>query len=185
PSPDGRPEWSTADHPPEMNFAPFSMLNPARTTWTAPRFLVDRRSALQVGAAGVVGGLLSAAGRPALASTIVPARAKSVLLVVLSGGPSQLDVWDPKPAGPAEVRGEFSPIATAASGVMIGEHMPLLAQQLGRWSIVRSLKHVEYNHLLAMHVALTGRPTPVPRSGSDLDRVESRSDFPNFAAPLD
>jgi hypothetical protein len=112
-------------------------------------------------------------------------RAKSVLLVICSGGPSQLELWDPKPAAPVEVRGEFGTIGTAATGVAIGEHMPRLAQQLGRWSIVRTLKHVEGNHLLAMHVALTGRPTPVPRStASDLDRVESRNDFPNFAAAL-
>src|SRR5437868_14214799 len=115
--PDGRPDRSAADHPPDMNCPPSMMLDPARTTWSAPRYLVDRRAALQVGAAGVVGALL-----PATASMATTGRAKSVLLVVLSGGPSQLDVWDPKPAAPAEVRGEFSPIATAASGVMIGEH---------------------------------------------------------------
>jgi len=161
-------------------------LDPARVDWTAPRYVLDRRTALQVGATGVVGASLPSLVRPANASSGATARAKSVLLVVLSGGPSQLDIWDPKPGAPAEIRGEFAPIHTAASGVMVGEHMPMLAQQLDRWSIVRTLKHVEGNHLLAMHVALTGRPTPVPRStASDLDRVESRHDFPNFAAALD
>ncbi|MBL8852317.1 MAG: DUF1501 domain-containing protein [Planctomycetaceae bacterium] len=160
-------------------------LNPARVDWSTPGYLVDRRTALQVGAAGVVGTTLPFAAGPAAAAT-GSGRAKSVLLVVCSGGPSQLEVWDPKPSAPVEVRGDFSAISTAASGVMIGEHMPRLAQQLGRWSILRTLKHVEGNHLLAMHVALTGRPTPIPRStASDLDRVESRHDFPNFAAALD
>ncbi len=56
---------------------------------------------------------------------------------------------------------------------------------LNHWSIIRTLSHVEHNHLLATHVALTGRPTPLPRGGSDLDRVESRNDFPNVAAALD
>jgi hypothetical protein len=56
---------------------------------------------------------------------------------------------------------------------------------MGRWSLIRSLAHLEHNHLLATHVALTGRPTPIPRGGSDLDRVESRFDFPNFASALD
>ena len=69
--------------------------------------------------------------------------------------------------------------------MFVGEHLPRLAQTLDRWSIVRTLAHKEYNHLLATHVALTGRPTPVPRGGNDLDRVQSRSDFPNFAAALD
>jgi hypothetical protein len=109
----------------------------------------------------------------------------SVLLVLLSGGPSQLDTLDPKPEAPAEVRGEFSPIGTTIPGVKVCEHLPKLAQQTGRWSIVRSLAHREQNHLLATHVALTGRPTPLPRGASDLDRVETRNDFPNFAAAID
>jgi len=107
-----------------------------------------------------------------------------VLIVLLSGGPSQLDTLDPKPNAPAEVRGEFSPISTTIPGVQVCEHLPRLAQQTQRWTIVRSLAHREHNHLLATHVALTGRPTPLPRGGSDLDRVESRNDFPNFAAAL-
>lgn len=112
------------------------------------------------------------------------ARAKSVLIVLLSGGPSQLDTLDPKPDAPAEVRGEFSSIATTIPGVRVCEHLPKLAQQTERWSIVRTLAHPEHNHLLATHVALTGRPTPLPRGGSDLDRVESRNDFPNLASAL-
>lgn len=103
----------------------------------------------------------------------------------LSGGPSQLDTVDMKPQAAAEIRGEFQPIGTAVPGVPVCEHLPRLASQLDRWSIVRTLSHPEHNHLLATHVALTGRPTPFPRGGSDLDRVESRNDFPNIAAALD
>lgn len=112
-------------------------------------------------------------------------QARSVLIVMLSGGPSQLDMFDPKPEAPAEVRGEFSTIGTTISGVRLCEHLPKLAQRTDRWSIVRTLAHREHNHLLATHVALTGRPTPLPRGASDLDRVESRNDFPNYAAALD
>jgi hypothetical protein len=128
---------------------------------------------------------LASEGNSGGAATVGTGRAKSVLLVLLSGGPSQLDMWDPKPHAPAEVRGEFSPIGTTIPGEPICEHMPMLAGQADRWAIVRTLAHQEHNHLLATHVALTGRPTPVPRGGSDLDRVETRSDFPNFAAALD
>lgn len=152
---------------------------------TAPRYAFDRRDFLRVGAAGVVGAGLPFAIKPAQAASSGTGRAKSVLLVLLSGGPSQLDMWDPKPDAPAEVRGEFSAINTTLPGVSICEHMPKLAEQLGRWTILRTMSHVEHNHLLATHVALTGRPTPLPRGGSDLDRVESRNDFPNFAAALD
>ena len=149
-----------------------------------PQYQFDRRRFLRVGAAGVLGAGLPFIHRTAAAASAGTGRAKSVLLVLLSGGPSQLDMLDPKPNAPAEIRGEFSPINTAVPGVAVCEHLPKLAQQLKRWSIVRSLAHREHNHLLATHVALTGRPTPATRGGSDLDRVESRSDFPNVAAAL-
>jgi hypothetical protein len=150
-----------------------------------PRFQLDRRNFVRVGAAGVVGAALPFASQAVRGNEPGSGRAKSVLIVLLSGGPSQLDMLDPKPDAPAEVRGEFSTIGTKIPGVRVCEHLPKLAQQTDRWSIIRSLAHPEHNHLLATHVALTGRPTPVPRGGTDLDRVESRHDFPNFAAALD
>lgn len=150
-----------------------------------PCYTVSRRRCLQVAGAGVVGVSLPTLGRLAAGAEPGTGRAKSVLIVLLSGGPSQLDTLDPKPEAPPEIRGEFSSIGSAIPGISICEHLPQLAQQMGRWSIVRTLAHLEHNHLLATHVALTGRPTPIPRGGSDLDRVESRNDFPNFAAALD
>ncbi len=152
-----------------------------------PLYALDRRGFLRVGGGGVAGCFL--AGPNALADPLrdAPGRgqAQSVLLVMLSGGPSQLDTVDPKPDAPEEVRGEFGTIGTKIPGVRFCEHLPKLAQQADRWAILRTMAHREHNHLLATHVALTGRPTPLPRGGSDLDRVESRSDFPNFAAALD
>lgn len=154
---------------------------------------MNRRKFFGVGAAGVM-----AIGLPAGSDTRLvrgealqtlgfpgTGKAKSVLIVMLSGGPSQLDMLDPKPAAPAEIRGDFSTIATTIPGVRVCEHLPKLAKQTDRWSIVRTMAHREHNHLLATHVALTGRPTPLPRGGSDLDRVETRDDFPNFASALD
>lgn len=158
----------------------------------SPRYLLDRRRCLQVGGAGVIGHCLPTALQ---AATLQAAprdsagsgrpQAKSVILVLLSGGPSQLDTLDPKPEAPAEIRGEFKSIQTTVAGANVCEHLPRLARMLNHWSIIRTLSHVEHNHLLATHVALTGRPTPLPRGGSDLDRVESRNDFPNVAAALD
>ncbi|MDB5346140.1 MAG: hypothetical protein JWP89_4517 [Schlesneria sp.] len=149
-----------------------------------PLYRVGRRGFLQASAAGVV-----AAGLPALSPTVFAypgaGRAKSVVFVLMSGGLSQLDSLDPKPQAALEIRGEFSSISTAIPGVAFSQHLPLLAEQANRWSIVRSMSHTEHNHLLATHVALTGRPTPVPRGASDLDRVQSRTDFPNMAAAVD
>lgn len=138
--------------------------------------------------AGVLGTVLPGTLRAeSLASPSRPSdqRIRSVILVLCSGGPSQLDTVDMKPQAPAEIRGEFSPIDTVLPGVQVCEHLPRLAQTLDRWTILRTLVHKEYNHLLATHVALTGRPTPLPRGGSDLDRQQSRFDFPNVASCLD
>src|SRR5262249_52501615 len=54
-------------------------------------------------------------------------RAKGVIVVFLEGGMSHLDTWDPKPNAPPEIRGEFGTIDTTVPGLLIGEHMPLLA----------------------------------------------------------
>lgn len=152
-----------------------------------PSYSFNRRGFLHATAAGVVGSLAPSDQCVLLgdANQQTQGQAKSVLHVHLSGGASQLDMLDPKPDAPAEVRGEFKPIATAVPGIAVCEHLPGIAKQMQRWAIVRTLAHREHNHLLATHVALTGRPTPIPRGGTDLDRVESRNDFPNFAAALD
>src|SRR5215469_3882763 len=64
---------------------------------------------------------------------------KAVILIWLSGGPSQLDTWDPKPDAPSEVRGPFGSIATQVPGVRISEHFPLQATIADRLSLVRSV----------------------------------------------
>ena len=154
-----------------------------------PKYGLDRRGFLRLGAAGVVGSAIpwpiGLSGEAVSSNQVGKGKAKSVLIVMLSGGPSQLDTLDPKPDAPAEVRGEFNTIGTTIPGVAVCEHLPKLARQTDRWAIVRTLAHREHNHLLATHVALTGRPGPLPKGGNDLDRVESRSDFPNFASALD
>ena len=66
-------------------------------------------------------------------------RAKRSLLLFLTGGPPQLDTFDPKPDAPAEVRGEFKPIATSVPGVRIGELCPHLARHASLYRIVRVL----------------------------------------------
>lgn len=154
---------------------------------TTPLFGLDRRNVLRIAAGGVMGAMLPTSPTSAADRSHQPGfgKAKSVLIILLSGGPSQLDTFDLKPNAPQEVRGEFKPISTKVSGISICEHLPKLASQMQRWAIVRTMAHREHNHLLATHVALTGRSTPLPRGGSDLDRVESRNDFPNFAAALD
>lgn len=110
-------------------------------------------------------------------------RAKSVLFLFLFGGPSQLDTFDPKPEAPAEVRGEFHPIDTAVSGVRICEHLPLFAQRMNRWSLVRSMTcNPSFgDHRLAVH-GLLGGIDELP-AGAGL--AASRRDWPSWCAGVE
>jgi hypothetical protein len=68
-----------------------------------------------------------------------PADRKAVILIWLSGGPSQLDTWDPRPAAPTEVRGPFGSIATEVPGVRISKYFPLQATIVDRLALARSV----------------------------------------------
>src|SRR5262245_59732315 len=98
---------------------------------------LSRRSFLQVGTFALGGLTLAEVLRlQALAGTSAP-RAKSALLIHLSGGPSHLDMYDMKPGAPVEYRGEFSPIRTNVPGMEICELMPLQAQIADKFAILR------------------------------------------------
>src|SRR4051794_24389403 len=77
--------------------------------------------------------------------------ARSCVFFLLHGGPSQLDTWDLKPDAPAEVRGEFRPIATSVPGLRVCEHLPQLARRAHRFSVVRSMTHTAINHNTATY----------------------------------
>lgn len=149
-----------------------------------------RRGFLQVGYSGLLGmslpGLLAGrAGAAAGAAAGAGAgRAKSVIVILLSGGIGQHDSFDMKPDAPEGIRGEFKPINTATPGVRFCEHLPGLARRSDRLAIIRSMAHTEGNHLPAVHWTLTGKVSTV-RGATDLDRVASRDDFPCYAAVLD
>jgi hypothetical protein len=98
---------------------------------------VDRRSFLQIG--GLCGGLgLADILR---AQSDAPARSshKAVINIFLAGGPPHQDMWDIKTEAPTEIRGEFSPIATAVPGIQIGECFPKLAAIMDKLSVIRSV----------------------------------------------
>ncbi len=140
-----------------------------------------RREFLQVGFSGLIGlglpGLL--AGR-AQATAVQRARAKSVILVFLTGGPSHIDTFDPKPDAPEGIRGEFATMATKAPGVTFCEHLPGMAARADKLAVVRSLSHAHTNHLNATHQVLTGHPQP----NATFDKIASRDDYPCYASAL-
>ena len=88
---------------------------------------VSRRELMRTGGVSLLGSmtlprLLEAASRdPARRHA---AKAKSVIMFNLLGGPSHMDMFDMKPDAPAEIRGEFLPISTSVPGIHISEHLP-------------------------------------------------------------
>jgi Protein of unknown function (DUF1501) len=119
----------------------------------------DRRALLRMGSLGALGLSLPRLLRAEGAAETKPI-AKSCVLFLLHGGPSQLDVWDMKPEAPPEIRGEFKPIATSVPGVQITEHLPRLAKLAHRYTIVRSMTHTAINHNTATYIVTTGQPPP-------------------------
>ncbi|MBI3863139.1 MAG: DUF1501 domain-containing protein [Planctomycetia bacterium] len=163
---------------------------------------LSRREWLRIG--GVAGlGLtlprsIRSAGAARAANHDVPGfgRAKSIILVYASGGQSQLEMWDPKPDAPLEIRGDFAAIPTAVPGTFLGEHLPRVARLADRFAIVRSVSHDDLDHGSAGYLALTGqfhpnktsnpppKPTDFPTYGAILKRVRPDSQFPYSAVHL-
>ncbi len=118
---------------------------------------VSRRDALRLGGLGLGWLGSGAAVLDARAAAALP-RERSVILLLLVGGPSQLETWDPKPNARSEVRGPFGTIATRCPGVRICEHLPRLATRMDRLAIIRSLHHDESPiHETGCQLLQTGR----------------------------
>jgi hypothetical protein len=179
------------------------------TLCTGHPSLLPRREWLVTGGASLLGGRLLAGlahgeGRESNSRTKPLrgaagsgfGRAKSVLLVYTSGGQSQLEMWDPKPLAPLQIRGEFGAIASAVPGTFLGEHLPRVAQLTDRFCIVRSMSHDDLDHGSASYLTLTGQFHPIkssnppPRStdqpvqGAVLNRLRPPSEFPYNAIHL-
>jgi hypothetical protein len=92
------------------------------------------------------------------------------ILLWMQGGPSHHDTFDPKPEAPAEVRGEFGTIPTTLPGVRIAEHLPLLARQTDKYSIIRGHDPKNGSHGVADHLMMSGHKfnpsLPFPCYGS-------------------
>jgi uncharacterized protein (DUF1501 family) len=145
---------------------------------------LSRRTMLQAGSVSLLGLGMNhlAALRQADASPTSPAaggRAKSVIFIFLSGGLGHHDSFDPKPEAPAQIRGEFTPIATQSSAIQICEHMPMLAARANKWNLVRSLTHPYNEHSQGHTTILTGQ-TPMPTAYSPVK--PQSTDWPSIAS---
>jgi len=140
---------------------------------------LSRRSWLRIGGLGWLGLSLPSLLKGGSIAEIKSV-AKSCVLFLLHGGPSQLDIWDMKPLAPAEVRGEFKPIATRVPGIRITEHLPRLASLSHLFTIVRSMTHTAVNHNTATYLVTTGHP-PL----RDLIAFSpSENDYPHLGAQI-
>jgi hypothetical protein len=139
----------------------------------------SRRGVLRVGGLGLLGLTLPRLLRAEATAQPTPL-ARSCVLFLLHGGPSQLDIWDLKPAAPVEVRGEFRPIATSVPGIRVVEHLPRLARLAEHFTIVRSMTHTTLFHNSATYLVTTGQ-APL----RDLiEFTPSENDFPHLGAQL-
>ena len=142
--------------------------------------LLSRRGAIQAGSLGLMGwamhGVQAAKQRPAAGNTNGGFR--RCIYLFLSGGLAQQDSFDLKPDAPAELRGEFRPIATATPGIQICEHLPRLAQRSRLWSLCRSMSHSTNGHTLGHYFMLTGRSEK--NSEFRGDRKPRPTDFPSI-----
>ncbi|MBM3847025.1 MAG: DUF1501 domain-containing protein [Verrucomicrobia bacterium] len=135
---------------------------------------VSRRNFLRVGALGL-GGLALPQLLRAESQSGVGRSHKAVIMIFLPGGPSHQDMFDLKTDAPSEVRGSFKPIGTNVPGIQICEHLPLIARQADRYSIIRSMVGAEDNHYAVQ--CLTGRharnapPGGWPAMGSVLSKL--------------
>ena len=98
------------------------------------------------GIAGLSIPFLVKTNRDAIAAGLGSRKKKSVILLWMTGGPSQIDTWDPKPDRPLVNRGPFGTIPTKLSGVRICEHLPKQAAILDRFTIIRSVNARFSNH---------------------------------------
>lgn len=123
-----------------------------------------RRDFLRIGAAGLLGlGSFDRAKSNGFAAieSVAPAQScGSAILIWLSGGPSTIDMWDPKPHAPESIRGDFTTIDSAIPGVRVCEHLPQLARTLDRFTLIRSLTHeITAHDVGSVYIATGNRPS--------------------------
>jgi hypothetical protein len=113
-------------------------------------------------------------------------RAKSIIMLYLQGGPSHLDLWDPKDNVPDNVKSAFSAIDTKVTGCKFTEILPKLAQVNDKATLIRSMSYTPnglFNHTAAIYQMMTGYTTDKVSPSGQLEPPDPK-DFPNFGSQL-
>jgi hypothetical protein len=135
-----------------------------------------RRSFLRIGGLGGLGLFYADLQRAEAAGLRRKGKAKSVIMVFNCGGPSHVDLWDPKPDANNEIRGPFRPIKTNVSGIRVSELLPRVARQADKLAIIRSVHHSHQGHNAAMYWSIVGRPYSIDSTLIN----PSRTDMPSL-----
>jgi hypothetical protein len=147
---------------------------------------ISRRGLLQAGGLACLGldvaGLFRAeAARAGPARSGEMPRLKSCILIFCNGGPCHLDTFDLKPDAPAEVRGEFRPIATSVPGMRVCEHLPLTARVMHHLAVIRCMQHRMRGHRSGVTNTLCGVPPP---AGDVCDVPPEPQQLPSYGSRL-
>ncbi|MBI1902750.1 MAG: DUF1501 domain-containing protein [Planctomycetia bacterium] len=156
---------------------------------------VTRRDLLRVGGSAILGmslgqllqlqALAGSSEKPSAGGKGF-GKAKSVILLYLQGGPSHLDLWDPKPNVPDNVKSVFTPIDTKLPGVQVTEILPKFAQVLDKLTLIRSMSYTPnglFNHTAAIYQMLTGYTADKVSPSGQLE-PPSPKDFPNVGSNI-
>jgi hypothetical protein len=154
---------------------------------------LSRRALLRVGGSGLLGltlgqmlNLKASAGEATIAHAPGWGKAKSIIMVYLQGGPSQIDLWDPKENVPDKVKSAFSNISTKLPGVAFTENLPKLSQVNDKFTMIRTMSYTPnglFNHTAAIYQMMTGYTTDKVSPSGQLE-PPSPKDFPNFGSNI-
>ncbi|MEO2013672.1 MAG: DUF1501 domain-containing protein [Fuerstiella sp.] len=130
--------------------------------------VLQRREVLRIGAVSILGTATS------LAADVRTSKHRgSCIFMMLQGGLSQIDLWDPKPQAVSEIRGPFRRISTTVPGMEFGELMYETAGVANDVCVIRSMTHKFTNHIAGTYITLTGSSNQ-----QDRDREAHGDDFP-------
>ncbi len=153
---------------------------------------ISRRDVLRVGGSGLFGlslaNLLKLKSVQASEGTRAPGwnKAKRMIMVYLQGGPSHLDLWDPKENVPDKVKSVFGNISTKIPGIQFTENLPRLSTINDRFTMIRSMSYTPnglFNHTAAIYQMMTGYTTDKVSASGQLE-PPSPKDFPNFGSNI-
>jgi hypothetical protein len=154
---------------------------------------ITRRELLRVGGSAVFGfslanllGWQHASAKEGVTGGPGFGKAKSVILLYLQGGPSHLDLWDPKENVPDNVRSVFKAVPTKVPGIRFTEVLPKFAQVNDKVTLIRSMSYTPiglFNHTAAIYQMLTGYTADKVSPSGQLE-PPSPKDFPNIGCNI-